>query len=131
MGSSAVELINQGQLISSLSSTGLLALLVVVLVYIVAHLYKQQQNIIIVRQEKQVKGIEEIKEGIKESNTLAKEQIKNLKENNQNMMKFIELHCAGANEKLGKIDGDLSELNRRISLNPRLEAMLKEKNERS
>lgn len=127
MGASAVDLINQGQLLSSLSSTGLLAVVVIVLAYIVGHLYKQQQNLIITRQEKQVKGIEEIKEGIKESNILAKEQIKNLKENNGNVMKFIEVHCAAANEKLGKIDEDLSELNRRISLNPRLEAMLKER----
>lgn len=134
MNSAVVEAIEKGQVIGSLSGSALLGLVVLVLGYIVWHLYKLQQNVIMANQDKQLKGISEIKKGIDDANLIAKEQTGALKENSKNMMKFIELHCEQANTKLTKIDANLSELDKRIGVlthtrSSRVNEMLRKKEE--
>ena len=114
MNNVALEAIEKGQILGSLSGSAILGLVVLALGYVAWHLFKTQQEQNLAKLDEQTKNIKETKSLINESNLITKEQTKALKDNNASMMKFIEVHCANANQKLDKIDGDLTELNKQF-----------------
>ncbi|TNB55347.1 hypothetical protein [Campylobacter helveticus] len=132
MNNVALEAIEKGQILGSLSGSAILGLVVLALGYVAWHLFKTQQGQNLAKLDEQTKNIKETKSLINESNLITKEQTKALKDNNSSMMKFIEVHCANANRKLDKIDNDLTVLNRQFenlthTRSERVNQMIKER----
>ncbi|HEF7700803.1 hypothetical protein C3H41_08725 [Campylobacter jejuni] len=98
-----IDFIQKGQILGSLSGSALLGVLVLILSFIVWHLYKMQQK----------ENIEKTKELINETkntNYLIKEQITIAKASNDNLIKYIETHCSKTDEKLSIIHNNILSL---------------------
>ncbi|EIJ4040956.1 hypothetical protein K9T45_000742 [Campylobacter jejuni] len=98
-----IDFIQKGQILGSLSGSALLGVLVLILSFIVWHLYKMQQK-------ENIEKTKELINEIKNTNYLIKEQITIAKASNENLIKYIETHCSKTDEKLSIIHNNILSL---------------------
>lgn len=103
------EVIKEGALLGSLTSTSLLGVLVIALSGIAWHLYKTINS-----ENKRV--LDDLLKEQKQGNILISEQTKVYKAASDGMSKFIEVHCAKTNEKLEDIEDALKVLDNKLNI---------------
>lgn len=103
------QLVKEGAIVGSLTSTSLLGVLVIALSGIAWHLYKT-----INADNRRV--LDDLLKEQKQSNILISEQTKVYKAASEGMSKFIEVHCAKTNEKLEDIEDALKVLDNKLNI---------------
>lgn len=101
------EVIKEGAVLGSLTSTSLLGVLVIVLSGIAWHLYKTINS-----ENKQV--LDDLLKEQQRSNTLMNEQTKVYKVASEGIVKFIEVHCANTNAKLDRVEDALKQIDNKL-----------------
>lgn len=108
-------IITSTNFIASLGTTGLLALIIVVLAYIANKLYKEQRS----EQARQSKDIinqfDRLCHKIDTSNQIAMQSMQSNEKLHEMQMKFIQEHCGQVNNKIDDIEDDIKEMKHKIN----------------
>ena len=101
------EVVKEGAVLGSLTSTSLLGVLVIALSGIAWHLYKTLNA-----DNRRV--LDDLLKEQKQGNNLISEQTKVYKAANDGMSKFIESHCANTNAKLDRVEDALKQIDNKL-----------------
>lgn len=101
------EVVKEGAVLGSLTSTSLLGVLVLALSGIAWHLYKTINS-------ENKKVLDDLLKEQQRSNTLMNEQTKVYKVASEGIVKFIEVHCANTNAKLDRVEDALKQIDNKL-----------------